>query len=120
MKKETKEILDYLINEHSKLIGNYDGFTEQDKKWNERERKIYNFLISIPEIESHLCLGGYIQDKNGTPCCDGDKVKFQYDEGFYNGTLTFNFTFKCFTIVNENGVFFWINNAIKWFEKCED
>ena len=56
MKKETKEILDYLINEHSKTIGNYDGFTEQDRKWNEREMKIYNFLKSIPKIESHLCL----------------------------------------------------------------
>ena len=36
------EILDYLINEHSRTIGDYDGFTEQDRKWNERERKIYN------------------------------------------------------------------------------
>lgn len=84
MKQESKEILDYLINEHSKTIGNYDGFTEQNRKYNEREMKIYHFLKSIPEIESHLCRGGYIQDENGTPCCDGDKVI--YDEN-YEGFL---------------------------------
>lgn len=32
------------------------------------------FLNSLPEIESHLSRGGYIQDKNGIPCCDGDKI----------------------------------------------
>ena len=109
MKEETKKLIVW-IKRHISVTVNDDV---------ELHNKAFDFLNSIPEIESHLCNGGYIQDRNGTPCCHGDKVKFQYDEGFYNGTLTFNFTFKCFTIVNENGVFFWMNNGIKWFEKVK-
>lgn len=75
MKEESRKILDYLISKHSLRIGHYDGYSEQDEAWNLQEEKICDFLESIPEIESHLCRGGYIQDKNGTPCCDGDKVK---------------------------------------------
>ena len=121
MKKESREILDELIKGHSCRCERPNGLSDEEyesiDKYNHHEDKICEFLESIPQIESHLCLGGYIQDKNGTSCCHGDKVNFQYDEGLYNGTLTFNFTFKCFTIVNENGVFFWTNGAIKWFEK---
>ena len=118
MKQETKELIDWIKKQISIVRCNIGNLSLE--YWDKDKEKAIEFLDSLQEIESHLCLGGYIQDKNGTPCCHGDKIKFQYDEGFYNGTLTFNFTFKCFTIVNENGVFFWINNAIKWFEKCED
>ena len=37
-------------------------------------KKFAEFINSLPEIESHLCNGGYIQDTNGTPCCDGDRI----------------------------------------------
>ena len=121
MKEESRKILDELIREHSSRYAKPSGLSDEEyesiDKYNYHENKIENFLKSIPQIESRLCLGGYIQDKNGTPCCHGDKVNFQYNEGFYNGTLTFNFTFKCFTIVNKQGVFFWTNSGIKWFEK---
>lgn len=122
MKEESRKILDELIREHSSRYGRPSGLSDTEYEsidnYNHHQDKIENFLKSIPQIESHLCLGGYIQDKNGTPCCHGDKVNFQYDVGFNNGTLIFNFTFKCFTIVTEQGgVFFWTNNVIKWFEK---
>ena len=139
MKKETKEILDYLIKEHSRTIGDYDGFTEQDRRWNERENKIYKFLKSIPEIESHLCKGGYIQDKNGTPCCHGDKIKFKFSEKDFNehwkdryarieyGELKFDVNDKKFVILfgeDKNG-FDWIDwNSVfegcEWFEKVSE
>lgn len=32
------------------------------------------FLDSLPEIELKLCQGGYIQDRNGKPCCNGDRI----------------------------------------------
>ena len=121
MKQETKEIIDWIKNRlKMRLLDVKENQSQSNyEEYKKNYDEVINFLNSLPEIESHLCLGGYIQDDFGTPCCHGDKVRFQYDEGFYNGTLTFNFTFKCFTIVNENGVFFWINNAIKWFEKVE-
>lgn len=113
MKKETQELInwikDFLWEEKGHCKGNVHDF--------ERFDKAIKFLNTLPNIEEKLCLGGYIQDKNGIPCCHGDKVKFQYDEGFYSGILTWNLTFKCFTIVNKNGIYFWINNGIKWFEK---
>ena len=117
MKQETKEIIDWIKKQISIARCNIGNLSLE--YWDKDKQKGIEFLDSLQEIESHLCVGGYIQDSWGIPCCHGDKVRFQYDEGFYNGTLTFNFTLKCFTIVNENGVFFWINNAIKWFEKVE-
>ena len=120
MKEETKELIIWIKKQiNLTKRGCIDvAWNGQHKWYNADYEKAMKFLDSLPQIESHLCLGGYIQDKNGTPCCHGDKVNFQYDEGFYNGTLTFNFTFKCFIIVTEDGgVFFWTNGAIKWFEK---
>ena len=88
MKEESRKILDELIREHSCRYARPSGLSDEEyksiDKYNHHEDKIENFLKSIPQIESHLCLGGYIQDENGTPCCHGDKVI--YDEN-YEGTL---------------------------------
>ena len=95
MKKETKELINWAIDhfQHYKI----DIHTRKDKfnfgtAGTEREfnysQDIIAFLRKLPEIESHLCRGGYIQDKNGTPCCDGDKILFC---GEYNGILRFGF-----------------------------
>ncbi len=122
MKQKSKEIVDWIKKQINlaKECCIDSAWNGKHEYYNADYQKAMNFLDSLPQIESHLCLGGYIQDKNGAPCCHGDEVNFQYDEGFYNGTLTFNFTFKCFTIVNKNGVFFWTNGAIKWFEKIKE
>lgn len=121
MKEESRKILDELIREHSRRYARPSGLSdkeyEQIDKYNYHEDKICEFLESIPQIESHLCKGGYIQDKNGMLCCDGDEVNFQFGEGFYNGILKFDHKFKHFTIVNENGVYPWIKDGMKWFEK---
>ena len=78
MKEETKEIVKWIKNQ---LVDKeYDTDYDFYRKWN----TCMNFLNSLPNIESHLCLGGYIQDENGTPCCHGDKVI--YDEN-YEGVL---------------------------------
>ena len=88
MKEENRKILDELIREHSCRYARPSGLSDKEyesiDKSNNHEDKICEFLNSIPQIESHLCLGGYIQDKNGKPCCHGDKVI--YDEN-YEGTL---------------------------------
>ena len=122
MKRETKKLIDWIkkqINLAKECCIDI-AWNGKHEYYNADYEKAMNFLDSLPQIERPLCFGGYIQDSNGTPCCNGDKVSFQYDEGFYSGILTFNFTFKCFTIVNENGVFFWTNGAIKWFEKVDN
>lgn len=88
MKQESRKILDELIREHSCRYARPEGLSDEEyesiDKYNHHEDKIENFLKSIPTIESHLCCGGYIQDENGVPCCDGDKVI--YDEN-YEGFL---------------------------------
>lgn len=74
MKKETKELIEW--------IKSHISVTVIDNA--ELHHKAFDFLNSLPKIESHLCRGGYIQDENGTPCCDGDRVI--YDEN-YEGFL---------------------------------
>ena len=64
MKKETKVLVEW-IKRHISVTVNDDV---------ELHHKAFDFLNSLPEIENKLCFGGYIQDKNGTPCCDGDQI----------------------------------------------
>ena len=87
MKKETKELIKWIKEACEAFVYQSKDFKEnlsRDKTCDEAIK----FLESIPEIESHLCRGGYIQDKNGTPCCDGDKILFC---GEYDGVLRFGF-----------------------------
>lgn len=82
MKQETKDLLLWV----SEALNSY-SFGKKDLV-KQKCKKALNFLNSLPEIESKLSHGGYIQDKNGTPCCDGDKILFC---GEYNGFLRFGF-----------------------------
>ena len=72
MKKETKELVSWL----KETLKEWASMTPFDKRNNNSYCKSLCFLDSLPEIESHLCCGGYIQDRNGTPCCHGDAVKY--------------------------------------------
>ena len=92
MKEETKELIKWAMS----LIADYrvqnmvehSNFRKNTPAAQNSETEIKNckdfaeFLNSLPEIESHLCRGGYIQDKNGTPCCDGDKILFNNRKAF--------------------------------------
>lgn len=90
MKQETKQTIDWikkqinLAKENCIVPCHKDGYPEYEADY----EKAMNFLDSLSEIESRLCRGGYIQDKNGKPCCDGDKILFC---GKYHGVLHFGF-----------------------------
>lgn len=86
MKQETKELLEW-IEKQINLAGTVVTDVSQPY-WQEDREKALEFLNSLPEIENKLCRGGYIQDKNGIPCCDGDKILFC---GEYNAILHFGF-----------------------------
>ena len=82
MKQETKELVEWLKDHLSHYRNQLAaGQIKVGLATGEKEEKnayaAISFLNSLPEIELHLCRGGYIQDKNGTPCCDGDKVKIK-------------------------------------------
>ena len=141
MKQETKELVEFIkdcvfryqteLKRGEVDVGMLDG-EEEDKSCN----KAIAFLDSLPEIESHLCRGGYIQDKNGIPCCDGDKVRFKFIEGWYSsnfkdkytpvmeGKLEFSVETKNFIIIfgpDHNG-YDWLDwtdadSGCEWFEK---
>lgn len=67
MKAETKETIRWI-----KERLNYScvkGTTDEDKL-----TKAIKFLDSLPKLEARLGKGGYIPDRNGTPCKDGDVV----------------------------------------------
>lgn len=127
MKQETKELIDWIKKQIN--IAKTDhidkAWNGQHEHYNKDYEKALSFLDSLPEIESHLCRGGYIQDRNGTPCCDGNKVKFCVGEEKRNGTLLWNDKHACFNIVEfispeviEDDDIHSVRNVI-WFEKVE-
>ena len=81
MKEETKELVNWI---KCQILTNQDISYKITKaatdKYQKTKESALKFLDSLPEIESHLCRGGYIQDSNGTPCCDGDKVMYKNKE----------------------------------------
>lgn len=89
MKEETKELIKWIKN-HITMKAE-ETFIPYDNK----RTRAWIFLDSLPEIESHLCRGGYVQDKNGAPCCDGDRIKahgfIDGEEGTVYGTLRYGF-----------------------------
>lgn len=79
MKKETKALIEWIkaqIGVAAKLDDSYLITTNAISTHKNLEKDAVKFLDSLSEIESHLCRGGYIQDKNGTPCCHGDAIKY--------------------------------------------
>lgn len=79
MKQETKELIDWIKKQiNIAKTNNIDpAWNGKHEAYNADYEKAMAFLDSLPEIEARLTRGGYIQDKNGTPCCDGDKVEFE-------------------------------------------
>ena len=137
MKQETKELIDWIkkqINLSGECI-----VAQPNECWQEDKTKAMKFLDSLPEIESHLCFGGYIQDKNGTPCCHGDKVRFKFIEKWYeenfkdrytlvmDGLLQYSIDTKSFYIqfgpYHEGWDWLdWTSSdaGCEWFEKVEE
>lgn len=100
MKEETKNLIVWikkqinLAKENCIEPAHKDCYPEYEADY----EKAMNFLDSLPEIEKHLCQGGYIQDKNGIPCCNGDKV-------LYNGqkaTLFWSVAYSRFFVKLDN------------------
>lgn len=102
MKKETKELIDWIKKQIS-LAGTIVTDVSQSC-WQQDLDKAIKFLDSLPEIESHLCRGGYIQDKNGVPCCDGDQI---INPSLLDG-------------VKELGTLYWSKSDCRFYFKKED
>lgn len=126
MKQESKEIINWIKKQISISRGSIGNLSLE--YWDKDKEKAIKFLDSLEEIESHLCNGGYIQDRNGTPCCNGDKVKihFHHNEPLFGkpgegieGTLCWNNEAKSFIVDPQNGYWvFWRNGeGAFWFEK---
>ena len=114
MKQETEELIKWL-RRHLNLyqvkilrnevdIGAAEGQLEIS-----RIIDAVDFLKQLPSIEQKLCFGGYIQDINGTLCCNGDKVRIidKKGKGYY-GRLVWSDENKAFRIqdVKERMVFY--------------
>jgi hypothetical protein len=92
MKQETKELIDWIKKQiNIAKTNNIDpAWNGNHKKYNSDYDKAMSFLNSLPEIEAKLCRGGYIQDKNGVPCCEGDNVKFFFNNKEMKGVLVWS------------------------------
>ena len=141
MKQESKEIINWIkkqINLAKECCIDV-VWNGKHEYYNADYEKAMKFLDSLPQIESRLCRGGYIQDSNGIPCHDGDKVRFEFEDGGYEenwknryekiieGKLQFSTETKSFAILfgeGKNG-WDWIDWntsdwGCKWFEKIEE
>lgn len=122
-----KQAMKELVDSAKRLLGRFSlpstktGISPDDVR---TARKTIVFLDSLPEIESHLYRGGYIQDSNGTPCCDGDEVKFCVGKEKRHGTILWNRKYASFYIseifspeddIEDEDIYF-VRNVI-WFEK---
>ena len=113
MKKETKELIEWI---KIQILAQTKG---GDDKFNQNINKACNFLDSLKDIELRLCLGGYIQDRNGTPCCNGDRI---LHNGNRTGTLRYTkedeidiFPHWWFDLDDKDTVI----PKFEWFEKTE-
>lgn len=90
MKAETKETIKWI-----KERLNYScvkGTTDEDKLI-----KAIDLLDSLPKLEARLGKGGYVPDRNGTPCKDGDVVNVVIrGKGRFESYLFWNNKQKCF------------------------
>lgn len=118
MKQETKELVDWIKKQiNIAKTNNIDpAWNGKHEAYNADYEKAMAFLDSLPGIEARLTRGGYIQDRNGTPCCDGDIVKF-YGDRESSGRLWW---------YSENGMFLihdrradWKLSEIRYFIKVE-
>lgn len=105
MKQETKELIDWIKKQiNIAKTNNIDpAWNGNHKAYDADYQKAMAFLDSLPEIESHLTRGGYIQDKNGVPCCEGDLIKATNNDGSYEvqGVLTWENYWFC--LYDKNG-----------------
>lgn len=122
MKQKSKESIEWIksvLNDCKINVNNSQSLDNEEKV--QRYANIENalkFLDSLPDIESHLCRGGYIQDKNGTPCCDGDIIRIIVPEGnAMTGRLCWSDTDKNFSIRNaqKRQTAYFVHNLV--FEK---
>ena len=120
MKEETKELIDWIKKQIS-LAGTIVTDISQSY-WQQDRDKALELLNSLPEIESHLCKGGYIQDRNGVPCCEGDKLRVSSKEGIFvqQGTLSWDVYNCSFCLKDDNGLINHYFTRNYNFEKVEE
>lgn len=101
MKEETKKTVKWLINHlnHYRvdLISGKTGFGLTGREQEDKNSLLaIELLNNLPILEKYLRKGGYIQDKNGEPCCNGDKIKNGEKEVgiLYWSKLEYRFYFK--------------------------
>jgi hypothetical protein len=111
MRQETKELLDYIIHKFDfrEPVGKCTSKISpaEAQAFNRRQDRIQAFLRSIPDIEKHLTEGGYIQDRNGTPICHGDKINvYDADESlsrtYKQAVLNWNPRLARFEVISED------------------
>ena len=90
MKEETKELVEFIKQQMNCVKDEAIKQNAQSAWWFCEYDKAIKFLDSLPEIELQLCRGGYIQDKNGVPCRERDKIRATTSDGSFEaqGILT--------------------------------
>ena len=97
MRQETKD----LLNGIKLVLLSWEKENPHDKDITSRG---IAFLRSLPELEKQLQCGGFIADRHGFPCKDGDKVRVCYHDSYSDiVTLRWNKHLRRFVCVASDG-----------------
>ena len=116
MKQETKELIEGLKDWYEKFrsniplthytqwaVGDGEGYADEGAS---NMDKIIVLLDSLESLENQLKHGGFIPDRNGKPCKDGDKIKIaRFNGTVEHGKLEFDDYKDCYKfmlVVNDN------------------
>lgn len=128
MKQETIENIKWLKDllgreaEIESVCKNDEEFVSDYKKHCEECKKL---LDSLEDLENQLKYGGFIPDRNGNPCKDGDKIEICLDGlrsgKIIHGHLCWNSSsFGFYALEDETKEYLYIDSnsgEVQWFEK---
>lgn len=114
MKQETKETLKWIKS----IIG-------CNMRGNEQCEPALRLLDKFEEVEQQLTHGGFIPDRNGKPCKDGDRIEMCLDGlrsgRIIHGHLCWNSSsFGFYALEDETEEYLYIDSnsgEVQWFEK---
>lgn len=115
MKAETKETIKWM---KERLNFNCVKDTTDEKML----EKAIKLLDSLPKLEARLEKGGYIPDKNGTPCKDGDVVDIvTKGQNLFESFLFWDDIQKCFYFQPTiPGYYPYSLSEVSFFKKVKD
>lgn len=109
MKQRTKTMLSKVGKELKKIFSK-----NENEVWKEYGAEFISFLEDLPKLEKSLATGGFVPDRNKTPCKDGDRIIIRSSKGEKReGHIEWNPRTCTFLFVSELDNYAWYFKELK-------